>query len=613
MVAVYGASLGNGFVNLDDGDYVLDNRVVRQGLTAAGAAWAFASFHAANWHPLTWLSHMLDVSLFGMRPAGHHLTSVLLHAANSVLLLLLLRAMTGALWRSTAVALLFAVHPLQVESVAWVAERKNVLSTLFWFLTVAAYAWYARRPGRARLAAVAALLALGLMAKPMLVTVPLVLLLCDWWPLGRWRAGLPGRRLVFEKAPLVLLAAASSVVTYLAQAAHGAVATTHLYPLWTRLANAAINLVAYPASALWPRDLSAHYPHPGAAVSLAAAAAGVGAAAAVTALAFRLRRRAPYLLWGWAWFLVTFVPVAGIVQVGEQARADRYAYVLLIGPFVAAAWAAADAARSRLRLQLAVAAAGVCAIVALAGAARLQTAVWRDGVSLFSRVVAVAPRSAKGQLNLGVALSGQGRLGEAMDHLLLAGSIWPEESLVPYNVGLTLERLGRPAEAVPAYSQALRLRPNFPEALTNLGLLLDGLGDSEEALRLLSRAVELDPTRAETLSNLATVLAKLGRGAEALERQRKAARLDPSNPSIRFNLGNQLAGAGSLSEAAAEYREALRLDPGQAMAHNNLGVVLLMRGEVGQARWEFREALRLDPLHAGARANLQLLPNSPSE
>jgi Flp pilus assembly protein TadD len=613
VVAVYRPSLGNGFVNLDDTDYVFANQEVRNGLSLRGIAWAFTAFHAANWHPLTWLSHMLDVTLFGMRPSGHHLTSVMLHAAASVLLLLLLRAMTGALWRSTAVALLFAVHPLQVESVAWVSERKNVLSTLLWLLTVAAYLQYARRPGRARLAAVAALLALGLTAKPMLVTVPVTLLLFDWWPLGRWKDGWPDRRLLLEKAPLLLLAACAGALTFLAQSGSGAVASTRLYPLWTRLANAAANLAIYPAQALWPAALAAHYPHPGMAVSLAGAAAGGAFAVVATLLAFRFRGRAPYALWGWSWFIVTLLPVAGIIQVGEQSRADRYAYVVLIGPYLAAAWACAGVAGDRPLRRLGMATGWAGALVALAFAARAQTAVWHDGVSLFTRVVTVAPQSAKGHLNLGVALTEKGQFEEALDHLRRAGAFWPEESLVPYNIGLTLEKLGRMPDAATAYREALRLRPDFPQAHSNLGLLLESLGEPEEALAHLLRAAELAPVGAEMQSNLATALLARGRGAEALERQREAAQLDPKNPSIRFNFGNQLADAGNLAEAALEYREALRLDPTQAAAHNNLGVVLMLLGETAEARREFRETLRIAPRHPGARANLQLLSGGAAE
>jgi Flp pilus assembly protein TadD len=613
VVAVYLPSLGNGFVNLDDTDYVLANREVRNGLSLRGTAWALTTFHAANWHPLTWLSHMLDVTLFGMRAGGHHLTSVLLHAAASVLLLLLLRALTGALWRSAAVALLFAVHPLQVESVAWVAERKNVLSTLLWLLTIASYLRYARRPARSRLAAVAALLALGLAAKPMLVTVPVTLLLCDWWPLGRWRAGWPDRRLLLEKAPLLLIAAAAGALTYLAQSGSGAVASMRLYPLWTRLANAAANLALYPAQALWPNALAAHYPHPGTAVSLAGAAAGGALAVLATLLAVRFRERAPYLLWGWVWFIVTLLPVAGIIQVGEQSHADRYAYAVLLGPYLAASWVCAAAAGGRPLRRLGIATAWAGALVALGFAARAQTAVWHDGVSLFTRVVTVTPQSAKGHLNLGVALTEQGRFGEALEHLRLAAAIWPEESMAPYNIGLTLEKLDRLPEAAAAYREALRLRAGFPQAHSNLGLLLENLGEREEALAHLFRAVELAPEGAEMRSNLANALLARGRAAEALELQREAARLDPNNPRIRFNLGNQLAGAGQLAAAAAEYRAALRLDPAQAMVHNNLGVVLMLQSEIDAARREFREALRLDPGHDGARTNLQLLQGGRSE
>src|SRR6059036_456916 len=379
-LAVFAPALRHGFVNYDDPEYVTENPRVRAGLSWAGLGWAFAAPHAANWHPLTWLSHMLDAQLFGLAPAGHHATSVLLHATSAALLFEVLAGMTGTPWRSAFVAAVFALHPLRVESVAWVSERKDVLAGFFWMLALAAYARYARRRGAADYVLVVAAFVLGLLAKPMVVTLPLVLLLLDVWPLRRpWTIAL-----VWEKLPLVLLAAAASALTVVAQRGAGAMASLESLPLAARMAEAVVAFRAYLEKTFWPARLAVFYPHRPLPIGEVAASCVV--LLVVSALAIRERRRRPWLLVGWLWYLVALLPVVGLVKVGEQAMADRFSYLPQIGVLLMIAWAAADAGGSR-----AVASAGgVVALAACVALTARQLDIWRDSVSLFAHASAVS-------------------------------------------------------------------------------------------------------------------------------------------------------------------------------------------------------------------------------
>ncbi len=444
VAAVYAPVRHFDFVQLDDPAYVTENPRVLRGLTLDGAAWALTTGHAANWHPVTWLSHMLDVELFGVAAGPHHLTNLLLHAANTLLLFGLLLRMTGALWRSAFVAALFGIHPLHVESVAWVAERKDVLSTLFWLLTTWAYVAYVRaRAPRRTVAYVLALLlfAVGLMAKPMLVTLPFTLLLLDWWPLGRWDAATPPRSslwpLVREKIPFFALAAASSVATFVVQQRGGAVSAVGSEPSALRLQNALVSAVAYLRDMVWPAGLTMIYPFPSSipAWHVAAACLVVGG---VSFAAWRLARSHPFLAVGWLWYLGTLVPVLGLVRVGLQARADRYTYVPLIGVFIALAWGgAALAGRVRLRLPgrpalqsaaLAVLAAAV--VLALALAARQQVGYWKDNVTLWTRatVLTLHMDEYEAHMSLGATLADQGRTDEALRHFAEAVRLRPDSA-----------------------------------------------------------------------------------------------------------------------------------------------------------------------------------------
>jgi Flp pilus assembly protein TadD len=584
-LAVYAQAVGHGFVSYDDPEYVAGNPYVRAGLTRAGLFWALTTGHAGNWHPLTWLSHMLDCQLYGLRPGAHHLTSVLLHTANALLLFVLLRGMSGALWPSAAVAAFFALHPLHVESVAWVAERKDVLSTLFWMFTLLAYGRYARRPSLRRYLLVLILLALGLMAKPMLVTLPLVMLLLDVWPLGRLplaspegatapdaeysarrqdvrgggdprtrrargsnRPPRPGARraawqpllrLVLEKVPFVALAAASSVVTFAVQLHGAAVAPVDTLPFKVRVANALVSYAAYLGKMIYPAGLVIFYPR----VPLPAwqvAAAGLALVGGCL-LVIWLARRQPWVMVGWLWYLVTLLPVLGLVQVGDQAMADRYTYVPLIGPFVMVAWSAAEIARRWPAWRAVLAASGGVLLAGCAAATALQLRYWRSSMTLFEHAVEVIPDNYVAHFSLGNALAEQGRLDEALVHYYAALRVKPDLAKAHGNVGVILARQGKLAEAVAHYAEALRLNPDLPEAHNNLGAALADQGRIEEAIAHYERALRLRPDYADAHTNLGMALAAQGKIDLAIAHYSEALRLDPGHPGARYNLERALA------------------------------------------------------------------------
>ncbi len=547
-LAAFAPVLSAEFVIYDDERYVLRNPHVQEGFTAGALRWALSAGYASNWHPLTWMSHMLDWRLYGPSPAGHHLTSLLLHMASAVALFLLLDRMTGAPGRSAFAAALFALHPLHVESVAWVAERKDVLSTLIWILTAWAYVGWTRRIGIARYLLVAALLALGLTAKPMLVTLPLTLLILDFWPLGRWGTG-AGRaaRLLAEKVPLLALSAASAAVTVAVQAASPAVGSMQEFPLGVRVGNALVSCAGYLGKAVWPAGLAVFYPHPGSSLPLWKPVGAALLLAAVTALVVALRRSRPYLLAGWLWYLVTLLPVIGLVQVGEQAMADRYTYVPLIGPFVAVAWGIPDAVRAVLAatrrdpsksapreraLRWALPAAAVAVLLALAFLTRAQAATWKNSVTLFEHALRVTRGNHLAHLDLGAALSREGRSDEALAHYKEAVRIKPDNAMAQYDLGAALAARDRDAEATEHYVRALALDPGYAAAHNNLGILLAKQGRIDEAARHYAEAVRLRPDFAEAHFNLAVAYHAVGRDAEARTEVETAMRLGIKPPAV---------------------------------------------------------------------------------
>jgi tetratricopeptide (TPR) repeat protein len=647
-LAVYWQSSNHEFVNLDDDLYVTRNDVVQQGLTREGIAWAFTTTHASNWHPLTWLSHMADSQLFGLDPGWHHLTSVFIHVANTLLLFLALRWMTGSVWRSAFVAALFGVHPLHVESVAWIAERKDVLSALFWLLTLLAYVRYARRPSLNTHVPVLVFFALGLMAKPMLVTLPFILLLLDYWPLGRLepgrtsgaiaRGGARASHLVWEKLPLLALTAASVVVTLFAQRSAGAVGSLEFYPLEARFTNALVSYVKYLWKAVWPTDLAVFYRHSSGVVGWQVAGAFL-LLLFVSVLVVRARRARPYLLVGWLWYLCTLVPVIGLVQVGSQAMADRYTYVPSVGIFIIVGWGVPDLlAGWSLRVKT-LAAAATAALAFLAFAGHRQVGRWSDSVTLFEHALASTEDNYVIHNNLGVTLKAAGRTAQAISHYREALHIRPDHVSSHNNLGIALSDQGRVDEALEHYETALRIDPDHADTRNSLGLALLSQGDRDRAIRQFSEAVRLRPDFMEAHNNLAVTLIEAGRSEEAIHHFREALRIRPDAAGARENLrravaaqgtpgagdddpavspdarpaslaaarnamGVELEKQGRIGEAIARYREALAIEPGLVEAHNNLGIALAKRGELEEAIEHFREALRLDPRDAFAHNNL---------
>ena len=499
VMAVYGQVHEFTFVFIDDKEYIYNNPIVKTGLTWQGIVWAFRSVgYANNWHPLTWLSHMTDIQFFGLNPGAHHLVNVAFHATNTTVLFLLLRAMTGFQLRSAFVAALFAVHPLHVESVAWVAERKDVLSALFWLLAVWAYLRFARCPGASKYLVAILAFTFGLLAKPMVVTLPFVLLLFDYWPLGRLsrkRSGaLPGGqlrivvRLVAEKAPFFALAAGSSLMTWYAQA--NVRSTLESLPFWSRVANALVAYVTYLEQAIWPFRLAIFYPHPGRTVDLRIAAFALACISGATI--FMLRSPRPYLRTGWLWYLGTLVPVIGLVQVGPQAMADRYTYLPLLGIFILAVWTAGDLLRDS-KHEWALLPTGLVLVALLSLVAWRQAGSWRDNLSLYSQAIEARPSSWMGHSNLAAALEDRGRIEEAINHYQEAIRIRPEFSPAHSNLGLVLLSRGRSAEALWHFSEAVRFSPRNVRMLTNYGAALADAGRPLEAASQFKRALSLAP------------------------------------------------------------------------------------------------------------------------
>jgi Flp pilus assembly protein TadD len=601
VFAVFWQVQTHDFVNFDDQEYVTDNPHVRAGLTVEGIAWAFTTFYAGNWHPLTWLAHMLDCQLFGLNPAGHHLTNVVLHLANTLLLLLILHRMTGALWRSSLVAALFAIHPLHVESVAWVAERKDVLSTLFWFLTIWAYLGYVKRPSSGRYLLVLVAFACGLMAKPMVVTLPFVLLLLDYWPLARMHRRLPHDgenlqlhaaggsgensvaflRLLREKAPLLALAAVSSVMTFIAQKSGGAIEILDVVPVESRLGNALVSYVKYIGKMLWPNHLAIFYPHPGDSLLWWQPVGAALLLTGITLLVVREAQRRPYLITGWLWYVGTLVPVIGLVQVGGQAMADRYTYVPLIGLFVAVAWSLGDLARTWRYSRFASVVAVGAVLSVLTICTWKQVRYWRNSFTLFEHALGVTTNNFVAENNLANALVSQNRLQEAIPHYARAIALKPTHAEAYGNMGVLLARQGRFPEASAYYVRALQLKPDSAEIHNNLGVALVELGRVEEATRHYLRAIKLKPDYAEAYNNLGNALAERERLGEAIPDFEKALILYPSYPEAHNNLGVALARLGRLEEAISHFKKALQLKPDFTQARDNLEIAL---GEAGAAR-----------------------------
>ena len=563
VAGVFWPILGHDFTNYDDDEYLTGNTWVQQGLTRESLAWAWTSGHI-YWQPLTWMSHMANWELFGPDAAGHHAVSLAYHVANTVLVFLLLDRTTGAIWRSALVAALFGLHPLRVESVAWAAELKDVLSTFLWLLTTHAYVGWTRRPGAARYLLMMLALALGLMAKPMLVTLPFTLLLLDYWPLGRLRQARDLWPRVREKLPLVPLVLALSIITIAVNRGTATLSSLDAYPIWVRVANAVVSYVDYLVMTVWPQDLTVLYVHPGAAIPLWKVAGSALVLVGLSGIAVATRRSRPYLLVGWLWYLGTLVPVIGLVQAGEQALADRFTYVPLLGVFVAAVWAL-----PAWPVLVPVAAAALVACVLVT---RAQLSVWQNATTLFAHAVAVEPANATAHLNLGVALAETGRLEEAGRH----------------------------------YDEALRLKPGWAEVVNALGNAALDRGDVGQAIAHYTAALRIAPDYPVALNNLGFALARTGRYAEAIPYYEQALRIDDRHALAENNLGVALARTGDMAGARTHFERAIQIDERQADALSNLGALLVAAREPAAGLAYIDRAVAIRPDLAGAHGNRAL-------
>ena len=568
-LALYNPVTHHPFVNYDDDRYVTNNPHVRRGLTADTFTWALTSTEQANWHPLTWMSHALDCSLYGVNPVGHHFTSILLHIVNVILLFLLLMWATRRLGPSLFVAALFAIHPINVESVAWVAERKNVLCTMFFLLALWAYGWYARKPHWARYLAVVALFAAGLASKPMVITLPFVLLLLDYWPLGRVRAveanktqgGLAWSQLVIEKLPLLALSAASAVITMRAQQAGGAIRTTTEVSFSARIATAIWAYAMYLWKMVWPARLAPLYPHPGGSLAAWQVLVAATVLLAITAVVWRFRTRR-YLLVGWLWFSGTLVPVIGLVQVGEAAMADRYAYIPLIGIFVMIAFGVADwAEEKRFGFWPAVPAAAV--LVALALTTHRQIGYWDSNYDLWSHTLGVTENNFVAEDNLGGALILQDKEEEAHAHFEVAARINPRDPMSRSNLGIYFQNHKEMREAITEYEAAIDLTSDpgmLAQTCANLGAAQRALGEDEAAQKNFEESLRLNPYQFNAWLGLGLLAQKQGKLEEAISDLSRSVELESSAQGY-FELGRTLAQAGRVSEALDAYGQALKISP----------------------------------------------------
>jgi tetratricopeptide (TPR) repeat protein len=658
-LAVFWQLKDHEFINFDDPLYVTENLHIQGGITLKGVTWAFTTFHAGNWHPLTWLSHMLDVQFFGLKAGWHHLMNLLFHIASTLLLFLVLHRMTKALWQSAFVAALFALHPLHVESVAWVSERKDVLSTFFWMLTMGAYVFYVEKPEVKRYVLTLFFFALGLMAKPMLVTLPFVLLLLDYWPLKRLRYGtadpknpaeaLPPsapvqqkrkskkqhtvkekvqakkptdspyqwtliRPLVWEKIPFFILTVLSSAVTYVAQWKGGAMKPLEAIAFDGRIANALVSYVAYIGKMIWPANLAFLYPHPGMVPHWQILGAVLFLALS-TFLILRMVKRAPYLAVGWLWYLGTLVPVIGIVQVGLQGMADRYTYVPLIGMFIMIAWGVPELFNRWRYKKNALAVLSVLILSMLTIGTWKQVHYWQNSLTLFGRTLEVTSNNYIIHNELGNTLKAQGKLDEAISQYNKALHINPNYAYAHNNLGTALQEQGRLTEAISHYAEALRNNKNFADAYNNIGTVLQEQGSFQEAARHYIEAIRLRPDYEKPYINLGETFAAQGKYGEAMEYYTKALRINPYLIKLHYNMGTILLSQGKAEEAIIHFREAVRIKPDYVKAHNNLGSALLLIGKKEEAIAQFREALRYEPDHRVVQENLKraMAPTRKSE
>jgi Flp pilus assembly protein TadD len=555
------------FVNFDDPDYVYKNQNIQGGITLKAIQWAFTTGHASNWHPLTWISHMLDWQMFSSKAGGHHFTNLVFHVANTLLLFLVLKQMTSASWPSAFVAALFALHPLHVESVAWISERKDVLSTFFWMLTMWAYIRFVKCPKITRYSLIIIFFTLGLMSKSMLVTLPFVLLLLDYWPLERFGLKYSIPRLVAEKIPLFVMTLASCIVTFIAQKKSGAMEMGEKYSFLIRIANASISYLQYIIKMIWPAHLAMFYPHPGRNVSIPYAVISAVLLLAATIFMLRFAKNHRYLVTGWFWYLGTLIPVIGFVQVGVQTMADRYTYITLTGLFIIIAWGIPELLEKWLHRKFLLWASSLIVLSILVVCTYLQVGYWKDTVTLCQHTIDVTKNNQVAHFSMAQGILEQGRIEDAIWH----------------------------------YSEAVRIKPDYIEALNNLGISLRMAGRVDEAIRYYKKALEINPRHIGANFNLGVALAAKGRFTEAISFYNKALQISPDHIEIRTSIGIALAESGKLAEAEKEYEDVLRIQPKNAVAHNALGVTLLQQEKFDEAIAHFNQAVQINPKYIVAK------------
>lgn len=633
------------FIDLDDDVYVTDNPWIQQGLNLQSISWAMTSLREGVWNPMTWISFMLDYQLFGLNPAGYHLTNLVLHLGSVLLLLGVLYRMTERFWPSLLVAALFALHPLNVESVAWVTERKNVLSTLFWMLSLWAYLEYLRKPVWQHYVGIMGFLILGLMSKQMLVTLPCALLLLDYWPLRRlgdngkeFRVRLP--HLVLEKVPLFAAVLGAGLLTLIAAHTDDALPSLERLSLGVRLANAPLSYALYLKKMVWPMDLAVFYPHPGSTLSPLAVALAILVLAGIS-LGVWWGRKSRYLVVGWLWYLGTLVPAAGLIQVGGQSMADRHTYIPAIGIFIMLIWGVAESAQA-MRLRTAwLATASLGLIISMMLLTRQQLGHWKDSITLFehtvavtegnylvhnnlgtallergnvdaaienfSRVLEIRPHSDRGLYNMALALRAQGKIEESAHYLARALQSNPSMAEAYNNLGIILIAQKRLEDAITLFKEALEIAPRMEQAHNNLGTALISQGRVDEALVHFLKAVEFNPYKAKSYNNLGAVMDLQGRSEEALSYYQRALELSPTSVLTYNNMGKTYMDLGNLDQAATHFSEAIALQPDLADAHFHLGLVRTDQGNIQGAITHFQQVLRLNPAHGEAQQQLMAL------
>lgn len=615
----YGQIKNFDFVGYDDQEYITENIHVQKGLTADGIIWAFTTFHSSNWHPLTWLSHMLDCELYGLNPMGHHWTNLIFHVINTVLLFLILEMMTGAIWRSAFVAALFALHPLHVESVAWISERKDVLSTFFGFLMIGAYYYYVKAPDFKKYASVIVFFSLGLMSKPMLVTFPFVLFLLDFWPLERFHYKdndllMPKKitryhikknySLILEKIPLFILSVISCVLTYFAQKSWGSVQTLAFLSLKSRITNALVSYINYILKMFWPSKLAVFYPHPGNSLPTWQIFAAVLLVTCVCFLAIKAANTYPYIVMGMLWYFGTLVPVIGLVQVGEQAMADRYTYIPLIGLFVIFSWGISDLFRKWQNQKIYLGLIAMIILSFLTVKTFYQIRHWKNGVTLFEYTIKVTKNNYKAHNNLATSL-GPLDVDRAIFHYKEAVRIYPKYVTALRNLGIALYNKGNYEEAVLYFTRALKIDPQKIDIRMDLANIFFLQGKHEKAITQYKEILKTDSKNANAHYNLALMLSDQKKIDQAESHYREALKINPKHEKAHYNLGNMELKKGKLKEAFTHFAEAIKIKPDFVQAYDKIGLILLKQGKLDKAKVFFSKAIQLDPKYSEALKNLE--------